>query len=89
MRTQKLCSDDSSPSQLQSLAGDLQLAEVEGQMNGKLHGVSQVKEEQIVKICLYVHDMCSSVYDCECMVSSLSIIIRLYGTPTLVAKNTV
>ena len=35
-RKQKLYSDDSCPSQLQSLAEDLQLAGVEGQMDGKL-----------------------------------------------------
>ena len=35
MRKQNIC--DPCPSQLQSLAGDLQLAEVEGQMDGKLH----------------------------------------------------
>ena len=35
-RKQKLNGDDSCPSQLQSLAEDLQLAGVEGQMDGKL-----------------------------------------------------
>ena len=36
VRKQKLYDDDSCPSQLQSLAGDLKLAGVEGQTNGKL-----------------------------------------------------
>ena len=36
VRKQKLYSDDLCPSQLQSLAEDLQLAGVEGQMDGKL-----------------------------------------------------
>ena len=36
VRKQKLYGDDSCPSQLQSLAEDLQLAGVEGQTDGKL-----------------------------------------------------
>ena len=53
MRKQKLYGDDSCPSQLQSLAEDMHLAGVEGQRDGKL--CSQVREEQMVRICLYVH----------------------------------
>ena len=50
-RKQNLYGDDSCPSQLRSLAEDLQLAEVEGQTD-----ISQVREVQIVRICLlYVH----------------------------------
>ena len=37
MHKQKLYGDDLCPSQLQSLADDLQLAGVEGQMGGKLY----------------------------------------------------
>ena len=53
VRKQKLYGDNSCSSQLQSLAEDLQMAGVEGQMDGKL--VPQVREEQMVRICLYVH----------------------------------
>ena len=49
-RKNKLYGDDSCPSQLQSLAEDLQLAGVEGQRDGP-----QVREEQMVRICLYVY----------------------------------
>ena len=45
--------DDSCPSQLQSLAENLQLAGVEGQW--MISYVHQVREEQMVRICLYVH----------------------------------
>ena len=52
-RKQKLYGDDSCPSQLQSLAEDLQLAGVEGK--GMVSYVPRVREEQVVRICLYVH----------------------------------
>ena len=48
----ELYGDDSCPSQLQSLAEDLQPAGFEGQMDGKLCSSG---EEQMVRICLYVH----------------------------------
>ena len=51
-RKQKLYSDDSCCSQLQSLAEDLQLAGVERQMDGKLRSSGKV---QMVRICLYVY----------------------------------
>ena len=47
----KLYGDDLCPSQLQSLAEDLQLAGVERQMDG-ISYVPQVREEQMVRICL-------------------------------------
>ena len=45
-RKQKLYCDDSCPSQLQSLAEDLQLTGVEGQTDGSY--VPQVREEQMM-----------------------------------------
>ena len=50
---QKLYDDDSCPSQLQSLAENMQLAGVEGK--GMVSYVPQVKEEQMIRICLYVY----------------------------------
>ena len=52
-RKQKLYGDDSCPSQLQSLAEDLQLAGVEGQMDGKLCSSDEGGTD--ARICLYVH----------------------------------
>ena len=53
---QKLYGDDSCPSQLQSLAEDLQLAGVEGQMDGKLCSSGEGGTDgKMVRICLYVH----------------------------------
>ena len=54
-RKQKLYGDDSCPSQIKSLAEDLQLAGVEGQMDGKLCSSGEV--------CTY---MCGSAHDCRC-----------------------
>ena len=51
-RKQKLYGDDWCPSQLQSLAEDLQLAGVRGKR--MVSYVSQVREEQMVRICLCV-----------------------------------
>ena len=50
---QKLYGDDLCPSQLQSSAEDLHLAGVEGKW--MVSYVPQVREEQMVRICLYVH----------------------------------
>ena len=49
---QKLYGDDSCPSQLQSLAKDLQLAGVKEQRDGKLCSSG---EEQLVRIFLYAY----------------------------------
>ena len=49
---QKLYVDDSYPCQLQPLAEELQLAGVEGQMDGNLCSSG---EGGMVRICLYVH----------------------------------
>ena len=51
-RKQKLYGDDSCPSQLQSLAEDLQLTGVEEQMD--VSYVPQVREEQMVSMYGYV-----------------------------------
>ena len=53
MHVKKLYSDDSCPIQLQSSAGagDLQLAGIEWQMDGKLRVCSSVSEVEIVRIC--------------------------------------
>ena len=63
---QKLYFDDSCPSQLQSLAEDLQLTEVEGQTDGKLcssgEGGTDGKDLP-VRTC-----MCGSAHDCGCVV---------------------
>ena len=65
-RKQKLYSDDLCPSQLQSLAEDLQLAGVEGQLDGKLcssgEGGRDVKD---LPLCARV---CGSAHDCGCVV---------------------
>ena len=65
-RKQKLYGDDSCPSQLQSLAEDLQLAGVEGQMDGKFcssgEGATDGKD---LSLCVCV---CGSAHDCGCMV---------------------
>ena len=62
-RKQKLYGDDSCPSQLQSLAEDLQLAGVEGQMlcsSGE--GGTDGKD---LPVCTC---MCGSAHDCGCVV---------------------
>ena len=48
-----LCGNDLCPSQLQSLAEDLQLAGVEGQRDGKLFSSGEGRTDG--RICLYVH----------------------------------
>ena len=64
--TQKPYGDDSCPSQLQSLAEDLQLAGVEGQMDGKLcsscEGGTDGKD---LSVCTC---MCGFAHDCGCVV---------------------
>ena len=66
MRKRKLYRDDSCPSQLQFFAEDLQLAGVEGQMDGKLcssgEGGTDGKD---LSVCACV---CVSAHDCGCMV---------------------
>ena len=54
VRKQKLYSDDLCPSQLQSLAEDLQLAGVEGQTDAMITYVPQMREKQMVRIYLCV-----------------------------------
>ena len=65
-RTQKLYGDDSCPSQLQSLTENLQLAGVDGQMDGKFcssgEGGTDGKD---LPVCACV---CGSVHDCGCVV---------------------
>ena len=60
---QKLYGDDSCPSQLQSLAEDLQLTGVEGQTDGKLcsSGEGRTDAKDL--------PMCGSIHDCGCVVS--------------------
>ena len=74
-RKQKLYGDDSCPSQLQSLAEDLQLAGVEGQMDGKLcssdEGGTDGKD---LPACTC---MCGSAHDCGCMVDGSNTVIAL------------
>ena len=58
--------DDLCPSQLQSLAEDLQLAGVEGQMDGKLRSVGKGRTDgKDLPICIR---MCGSAHECVCMV---------------------
>ena len=52
MRKQKLYGDDSCPSQLQSLAEDLQLAGVEGQTDGKLRSSGKGGTDLPVYVCV-------------------------------------
>ena len=63
---QKLYGDDSCPSQLQSLAEDLQLAGVEGQMDSKLcsSGEGETGGKNL-SVCACV---CGSAHDCGCVV---------------------
>ena len=63
-RIQKLYGDDLCPSQLQSLAEDLQLAEVEGQMDGMLSSSGEGGTEgNDLPVCIC---MCVSAHDCGC-----------------------
>ena len=65
-RKQKLYSDDSCPSQLQSLAEDLQLAGVEGQRDGKLRSSGKGGTDgKDLPVCIC---MCGSAHDCGCVV---------------------
>ena len=58
VRKYKLYGDDSCPSQLQSLAEDLQLAGVEGQMDGKLcssgEGGTDGKDLSLCACCVWL-----------------------------------
>ena len=57
----------SRPSQLQSLAEDLQLARVGGQIDGKLGSSGKGGTDgKDLPVCAYV---CGSAYDCGCMVN--------------------
>ena len=70
VRKQKLYVDDSCPSQLQSLAEDLQLAEVEGQMDGKLRPSGEGRTDgKDLPPCMC---MCGSAHDCGCLVDGSS-----------------
>ena len=73
MRKQKLYGDDSCPSQLQSLAEDLQLAGVEGQKDDKLcssgEGGTDGKD---LPVCTC---MCGSTHDCGCMVDGCNTMV--------------
>ena len=65
-RKQKLYGDDSCPSQLQSLAEDLQLAGVEGQTDGKLRSSGKGGTDgKDLSVCIC---MCGSIHDCGCVV---------------------
>ena len=69
-RKQKLNGDDSCPSQLQSLAEDLQLAGVEGQMDGKLcssgEGGTDGKD---------LHVCVAPSHDCGCVVDGSNVMV--------------
>ena len=59
-------------SQLQSLAGDLQLVGVEGQMDGKLYALFSVErgtDGEDLPVCART---CSSAHDCGCVVNGSS-----------------
>ena len=63
---QKLYGDNSCPSQLQSMAEDLQLAGVEKQMDGKLCSSGEGRtDSKDFPACTC---MCGSAHDCGCMV---------------------
>ena len=62
---QKLYGDDSCPSQLQSVAEDLQLAGVEGQMDGKFCSSGEGGTDGKDSLCACV---CGSTHDCGCVV---------------------
>ena len=69
-RKQKLCGDDSCPSQIQSLAEDLQLAGVEGQRDGKLGSSGKGgTDDKDMPVCVYI---CGSAHDCGCVVDGNS-----------------
>ena len=60
-------SDDSCPSQLQSLAEDLQLAGVEGQMDGRLCSSGERGTDgKGLPVCVC---MCGSAHDFGCVVN--------------------
>ena len=74
---QKLYGDDSCPSQLQSLAEDLQLAGVEGQMDGKLcSSVEGGTDGKDLPVCTCV---CGSTHDCGCVVDGSFLSITTSG----------
>ena len=67
-RKQILYGDNSCPSQLQSLAGDLQSAGVEGQRDGKLRVCSSGEggtDGKDLSMCMCV---CGSAHGCGCVV---------------------
>ena len=77
-RKQKLYGDDSCPSQLQSLAEDLQLTGVEGQTDGKLcsSGDGRTDGKDLpVRTC-----MCGSIHDCGCVVNGSNAVVYIYTT---------
>ena len=66
-RKQKLYGDDLCPSQLQSLAEDLQPAGVERQMDGKLRSSGERGTDgKDLPVCIC---MCGSVHNCGCVVN--------------------
>ena len=74
-RKQKLYGDDSCPSQLQSLAEDLQLAGVEGQGDGKLCSSGEKGTNgKDVTVCIC---MCGSAHDCGCVDGGNSAVVAL------------
>ena len=73
VRKQKLYSDDSCP---QSLAEDMQLAGVEGQMEGKLCSSGEGRTDgKDLPVCIC---MCGSAHDCRCVVDGTNAIWQLY-----------
>ena len=85
-REQKLYSDDSCPSQLQSLAEDLQLAGVEGQTDGKLCSSGEAGTDGKELPGYTCTCMCGSAHDCGCVVNGSSAmaasITELINTPS-------
>ena len=67
-RKQKLYGDDSCLSQLQSLAGGLQLAAVDGQVDGKFSVCSSGKGGTDGKDLPVWTCVCGSAHDCGCVV---------------------
>ena len=77
---QKLYGDDSCPSQLQSLAEHLQLAGVEGQMDGKFcssgEGGTDGKD---LSLCACIF---GSAHDCGCMVDGRNAVVAIIISTT-------
>ena len=75
VRKQKLYGDDSCPSQLQSLAEDLQLAGVEGQIDGKFCSSGEGGTDgKVLSLCACV---CGSAHDCGCVVDGSNAMVAL------------